>query len=447
MKRHLLIATIILINGFTLLNGQEKKWTLEECINYAVSNNLNLQRQRLQTDITRADLLRSKMGLLPSINAGSQARMDFGRSVDYRTNLITFNQNFQNSYYISSGITLFSGFTALNTVSANSFMLKAGIETEKVKRNSLIIDILGQYYSVIYSKGLEDASKMQLENSEEQLKRITKMVETGKEALSKQYEMESRVSTDRLDYTVARNTASKALTSLRQMLQIDPGSEFDVVVPELSAIVIPDESFDADSIYNIASEVLPALKAIEYQLKANKRQLAAAKGGVLPNLSLDGGIYTGFAKVIGADSTIAFSDQIKDNNSQQVTLSLNIPIFNNYVTGRSIRVARLRRDETAVMLELEKNSLYTQIENACLDYNTGKDEFLAAQSNLEFNRKSFEAVEKKFESGLLDVTVYSTARTTLFQAEMEALRTRLQLMIRRMSIQFYSTGEYEAIFM
>ena len=103
-------------------------------------------------------------------------------------------------------------------------MLKAGLESEKIEENKLVISILGQYYQVIYAKGLEDASKMQLDLSEKQLFRITKMVETGKEALSKQYEIESQVSADRLAYTVAHNTTSQAVTTLKQMLQLEPGS-------------------------------------------------------------------------------------------------------------------------------------------------------------------------------------------------------------------------------
>lgn len=448
MKRYLLITALILTNGFALLNAQEKKWTLEDCISYAITNNISLQRQKLQTEITKTDLMQSRLSVLPSLNAGSDGRVGFGRSVNPVNNDITFQQNISHSYYISSGVTVFNGFATLNTIAANKFMVNAGLETEKVQRNSLIIDILGQYYRVVYTRGLEEASRMQLESSEEQLKRISKMVETGKEALSRQYEMESRVSTDRLDYTIAMNTASQALTSLRQMLQIDPSSPFDVVIPETDNMIVVDETFSSDSIYNIASTTLPRLKAIEYQLNANKRQLAAARGLVFPSLTAGGQIFTGFYKVIGegTGAQASYAEQLKNNNSQAVFLSLDIPLFNNYRNARNIRLAKIRKEDTALRLEQEKNTLYTEIENACFDYNRGKDEYLAAKSNLEYNNKSFEAVEKKFESGLLDVTDYAAAKTTLFQAQMEALRTSLQLMIRRMTIQFYTTGEYEGMF-
>lgn len=448
MKKYHLISTLLILIEITGALAQDKKWTLEDCIDYAIANNISLQRQILQTETARTDYLQSKLNLFPSLNAGSDGRIGFGRSVDPTTNLITFKQNISHSYYLTSNITLFSGFAGMNTMAANRFMVNAGIENEKVQRNTLIIDILGQFYRVIYTRGLEAASKMQMELSEEQLRRITKMVETGKEALSKQYEMQSRASADRLDYTIAQNTADQALTSLRQTLQLDAGTPFDIVLPDISSILITDEKFNTDSVYAIASETLPRLKAIEYQLRANRKQLAAVRGLISPSLNAGGQLFTGFYKVIGegVQEQDPYSTQLKKNYSQAVFLSIDIPIFNNYRNGRNIRLARIRRDDTELKLELEKNLLYTEIENACLDFNRGKDEFKAATSNLDYNLKSFEAVEKKFESGIVDVTDYSSAKTTLFRAETEALRTKLQLMIRRMTLQFYTSGEYQGKF-
>jgi len=306
---------------------------------------------------------------------------------------------------------------------------------------------MGQYYQVLYAKGLENASKMQLELSENQLFRISKMVETGREALSKLYEMESQVSADKLAYTVALNSASQAVTTLKQTLQLEPGTGFDILMPDLNNILITDEYYAVDSIYSIATQTLPRLKAISYELKASQKQIAAMKGSIAPNLSAGGSVFTGFYRVLGEDvgDQVSFKDQLKNNNSQAVYLSLNIPLFNNYTVGRNIRLAKIRRDDNELRLELEKNALYTEIENACLNYDRGKDEFLAAEANLEFNRKSFTGVEKKFESGLVDVTDYSSSKTALFTAETEALRTKLQLIIRKFTIQFYSTGEYDKI--
>jgi outer membrane protein len=448
MKRIIVLIILHSIISSGETTAQEvKKWTLQDCINYAVENNIGLQRQMLQTESGETDLLKARMNLLPSLNFGSDVQLGFGRSIDPVTNLITFEQNLSNSYSLSSSVTIFSGFAALNTISANKFMVKAGLEAEKVNRNTLIVNILGVYYQVLYAKGLEDAAKMQLELSEKQLFRITKMVETGKEALSKQYELQSRASEDRLSYTIARNTADQAVTSLKQLLQLEPGSEFDILMPELNSTLITDDRYDVDSVYNISSGTLPRLKAINYELMASKRQVAAARGNLSPRLSVGGVIYTGYYKLIseGVPQQNSFTDQLKNNNSQALYMSLDIPIFNNYTSGRNIRLAKIRRNDTELKLELEKNSLYTDIENASLSYNRGRDEYIAAVRNKEYNIKSFDAVEKKFEAGLVDVTDYSAAKTTLFRAETEALRTRLQLLIRRLTIQFYTTGEYENI--
>ena len=210
-------------------------------------------------------------------------------------------------------------------------------------------------------------------------------------------------------------------------------------------MLITDDDFSVDSVYAIASQSLPRLKAINYELMAAKRQVAAAKGGISPRLTGGGAVYTGFYKITSKDAPPQdpFSTQLKNNNSQAIYLSLDVPLFNNYSTGRNIRLAKLRKTDAELRLEQEKNTLYSDIENACLNYNRGKSEFAAAAANLEFNRKSFDAVEKKFEAGLTDVTDYSAARTTLFRAETEALRTKLQLLIRKLTIEFYTTGDYE----
>jgi outer membrane protein len=445
MKRIHLIISLLLVLYFNEISAQDKKWTLEDCIRYAVENNIGLQRQKLLTESKQTDLLVSRMNLLPNLNAGSQLQIANGRSID-QSNAIVFNKNLTNTVGVSSNIVLFNGFTEINTIAANKFMLRAGLESEKIVRNTLIGDILGQYYQVLYARGLEDASKMQLDLSEKQLFRIIKMVETGREALSKQYEIESQVSNDRLSYTIAHNTASQSITTLKQMLQLEPGSAFDILVPDMNNILITDTSYDPDSVYQLAAQNLPRLKEIEYELKASKKQIAAARGNIVPRLSAGGQIGSYYYNVLNAPEGTtqnSYQRQLNGNLAKQATLTLNIPIFNNLSTFRMIKMAKIRKNDNELRLELEKNNLYTDIENACLNYNRGKDEFSAATANYNYNTKSFEGVEKKFESGLVDVTGYSLAKTTLFKAETEALRTKLQLLIRKLTIQFYATGEYQ----
>jgi outer membrane protein len=446
MKRIVGITVFIIIFSNQEIYSQ-KNWTLEDCVTYAVSNNIQLKRQRLLTDNARVNLTKSRLDALPNLNFESDANVGFGRSIDPVTNLITFQENISNQYALSSGLNLFNGFTTLNTMAANKYMLEAGLESEKIVLNTLVVNILGAYYQVLYAKGLENTARRQVTQSEKQLFRIKKNVEAGREAVSKQYEIESRVSEDRLSLTIAVNSTSQAVTSLKQILQLEPGREFDVQMPGLDSILITDETFRTDSIFAIASETLPRLKAINYELLASQKQVAAAKGAVSPRLLVGGAVYTGFYQVVGGGAVDqgSFSSQLKNNNSQAVYAKLQIPLFNNYSTARNIALAKIRKNDTELKLEFEKNNLYTEIENACLNYSRGKDEYGSALSNYEFNKKSFDVVEKKFESGLVDVTDYSAASTTLFRAETETLRTKLQLMIRRLIIHFYASGDYKTI--
>ena len=444
MKKTILIMTLLIILGFRELSSQVKKWTIQDCINYAIENNIGLQRDKLQTRSYEADLVKSKMDLTPTLNLASNNMMTFGRSVNPVDNSITLSQSITNSYGIQSDLNLFNGFITLNTIAANKFMVKAGLEMEKITRNRLVVDILGQFYQILYAKGLEDAAKMQLDLSEKQLFRVSKMVETGREAVSKQYELESRVSADRLAYVTAQNTTSQAITTMKQMLQLEPGTEFDILLPDLDQIIIQDVTFSTDSVYALAAEVLPRLKEITYELNAAKKQLAASRGYNYPKLTTSGLIGTGYYKTIGSESPAAsYRDQLKNNNEQRIYLTLSIPIFNRYSAARSVKLAKLKRDDTQLRLELEKNNLYSEIENACLNYNRGRAEYEASRDNLSYNHKSFTSVEKKFESGLIDVTDYTVAKTTLFSAETEALRTKLQLLVRKLAVELYSTGEYE----
>ena len=168
MNRKIWIVLLLLIISIPEMQAQ-KKWTLEECIDYALTNNIGLQRQKLQSEIDRTNLTKSRMGMLPNLNFGSDVNVGFGRSIDPVTNLITFEQNISNSFSLASNVSVFNGFASINTIAANKFMLKAGLEAEKVERNTLVVSILGAYYQALYAKGLEDAAALQADLSEKQL--------------------------------------------------------------------------------------------------------------------------------------------------------------------------------------------------------------------------------------------------------------------------------------
>ncbi|MFO7850843.1 MAG: TolC family protein [Bacteroidota bacterium] len=446
MYRYILTVIFVVINifpGTQLLQAQDK-WTLDECLAYAEENNIALKRSEITTERNKSDLLTRKLELLPDLRFQSSGSMNFGRSVDPETNTITFKQNITNYYYLGTGLTVFNGFAQLNRISAARFMHLSSEQAEEEQKNLLALDIVNAYYSALMAKGTVSSAAEQVEVSKAQLHKTEVLVETGAESRTTLLEIQSQLSNDKLLLSQARTNAGIALEKLRLLLQIEPGVPFDIADNEETVIVRTDESVNTDSIYSNSLELLPRIKTLELQKDARKKELSVAKGLTVPELNLYAGWRTGYydAMVAGEDPT-PFIDQLRNNTNQNVGLSLNIPLFNNWYNRNNIKQAKLDLKDTEMQLQQEKNALYNEVSSACFELVSVKDEYLSAVDNLEYNKLSFEAVSKKFDTGLASATEFAEAKKALFAAEINLLSAELQYRLKEMTVNFYMTGEWE----
>ncbi len=445
MLRYIIITISVLVlvtTGEQSLSAQDK-WTLEECIAYAEENNIALKRSSVITDKRKSDLLTRRMELLPDLSLQSQGSMNFGRSVDPETNTITFNKNITNYYYLGTGLTLFNGFAQLNRISAARYLHLSGEQAEEQQKNLLILDIVNAYYRSLMAKGTVKSAAEQVEVSRQQLHNTEVLVETGAESMTTLLEIQSQLSYDKLLLTQAITNAGITIEDLRLLLQLEPGVPFDIEEKSDLIIVETDDLSDTDSIYKNSVNVLPRIKTLELQTSARKKQLAAAKGLSMPELDMFAGWRTGYydAMVPGEDP-IPFADQLRNNTNQYVGVSLNIPIFNNWYNRNNIKQAKLDLLDSELELHQEKNALYNEISQACFELISVKDEYLSAVDNLEFNKLSFEAVNKKFETGLASATEFAEAKEALFAAEVNLLSSKLQYKLKEMTVNFYMTGKW-----
>jgi outer membrane protein len=369
--------------------------------------------------------------------------MNFGRSVDPETNTITFNQNISNYYYLGTGITVFNGFAKLNRISAAKFMQLSSQQAEEEQKNLLALDIVNAYYAALMAKGTVKTAAEQLELSKAQLHKTEVLVETGAESRTTLLEIQSQLSNDRLLLSQARTNAGISMEQLRLLLQLEPGIPFDIADEKESVIVRADESVDRDSIYNNSLGLLPRIKTLELQKSAMQKELRVAKGLSLPELSMFAGWRTGYydAMISGEDPT-PFIEQVRNNTNQNIGLSLNIPLFNNWYNRNNVKQARLDLKDAELQLQNEKNALYNEVSKACFELVSVKDEYLSAADNLEYNKLSFEAVSKKFDTGLASATEFAEAKKSLFAAEINLLRAELQYMLKEMTVKFFMTGEW-----
>lgn len=443
MGKNSFIVLIIFISSFSSAFSQEE-WTLRECLSYAEENNIALKRIEVSTERNKANLLTRKLELLPDLRLQSNGYMNFGRSVDPETNTITFNQNVANYYYLNSGITIFNGFAKLNRINAARFMHLSSQQSEQKERNLLALDIANAYFSALMAKGTVLSASEQVEVSRSQLHKTQVMVETGAESKTTLLEIQSQLSNDKLLLSQAKTNAGIALEQLRLLLQLDPGVSFDIAGMDGEIIVRNDESVDTDSVYSNSKEILPRIKTLELQKDAKQRELRAAKGMSLPEVRLFAGWRTGYydAMIEGEDPT-PFIDQLQNNTNQNVGVSLNIPLFNNWYHRNNIKQAKLDLKDAKLQLQHEKNALYNEVSSACFELISVREEYISAYDNLEYNKLSFEAVSKKFETGLASATEFAEAKKALFAAEIDLLSAQLQYRLKEMTVNFYMTGRWE----
>ncbi|MGM0666117.1 MAG: TolC family protein [Bacteroidota bacterium] len=445
LKYTLTINLVIFLSlSGPVLSQAPEKWTLGECLDYALENNIALKRSKIITERNESNLLTRKLELLPDLRLQSSGSMNFGRSVDPETNTITFNQNISNYYYLGTGISVFNGFAKLNRISAARFMQLSSQQAEEEQKNLLALDIVNSYYAALMAKGTVKTAAEQLDVSKAQLHKTKVLVETGAESRTTLLEIQSQLSNDKLLLSQARTNAGIAMEQLRLLLQLEPGIPFEIVDNEESVIVRTDESVDTDSIYNKSLGLLPRIKTLELQKSARQKELSVARGLSVPELSLYAGWRTGYynAMVTGEDPT-PFMEQVRNNTNQNIGLSLNIPLFNNWYNRNNRKQASLDLKDAELQLQNEKNALYNEVSKACFELVSVKDEYLAARDNLEYNKLSFEAVSKKFDTGLASATEFAEAKKSLFAAEINLLSAELQYILKETTVNFYLTGRWE----
>ncbi|RIH66366.1 TolC family protein [Mariniphaga sediminis] len=433
-----ILLTTLFIFG-TEMSFAQKQWTLDECINYALQNNLEIESQRITTKTSKENFEQSKRNRLPQINAGSGYSINFGKSVDPNTNSVTYNSFASNSYSLQGGISLFDGFVRNNQIAYSRFMLLAGIENEKVVKIDIAFGVMNAFHNSLYYKGLLDIVKEQKALSEMNLEKIEKQAEVGISAKTDILEIEARLADEELLVIRTQNNLKASILELKRTMNF-PASE-ELELKQISDIDFIEATVfeNADTVYSMALEHLPSLKAKHQQLMAVERSLSIAKGSLYPSLSLSGGYYTGFHETRTDDqgNTISFRDQIKNNASQSISLSLSIPIFSRWNSRSAIKINKLELEKEKVELENFKNQLYYEIESYCQELSAVSAEYLQAKKQTESNWLAYEVAQKKKEQGLFNVIDFYTSKNLLSNALGELLRTKMEYLVKRKTIDFY----------
>lgn len=464
-KLFFLFLTVFIPIAFA---NAQKVWTLQNCIDYALANNIQIKQQMLSEQLAKISLLQSKTGLLPSLNAAASHAYNYGKTIDMYTNSFASSTVQSDNFYLSSSVTLFSGFQLLNTVKQNRIDLQASqFDLEKMM-NDISLNIATAYLQILYDIEILNNAESQLDISNQQVKRNGILVEAGTVAKGTLLLLEAQAATEDLAVVTAQNNLDLAYLTLTQMLDFTTSDSFNIDIPKL--MVPADSSLltKPSAIYAIAMSIQPDIKSAELKVKSAEIGLSIVHGMRSPTLSLRGSYGTGFSgaskrikgtpQLIGLDTigytydayipvvtpnfsfqteTTPFGDQIKDNVNKSLSFSLSIPIFNGWQASATISKAKIAIQSAEYTLQTTKNTLYKSIQQAYADAVAALNKYKSSQKSVEALKESYKYAEQKFNVGVVNTTDYNDAKSKLAEAESNLLQAKYEYVFRLKVLDFY----------
>lgn len=446
-----LVTSVFLLSLFTnSTDAQDTTWSLEDCISYAMENNITIKQTELNTQYNQNLLDQSKLSRYPSLNASSSYGYSFGRALDETTYEFTDNQKINSiRVNVSSGVTLFNGFQKKNSIDQNKVNLMASYEDVQKIKNDISLNIAAAYLQILFNHELLMVAQNQAEITSQQVDRTNKMVNAGKLARGSALEIQAQYASEELNVINAENQLQLAYLNLQQMLDLQYDPSFQINKPNLPT---PGDSMlvlNVMDVYNAAQELMPQIKASEYNLESSLLDLDIAKGMRYPSLTMSGNYNSGYSdirqKVIDTDPVTGlpiygkypFLEQINDNLSVGIGLGLNIPIFNGGQVNMAVSNARIGIENARLELQNTKNNLYRDIQQASADALAALKKYAATEKALISMEESFKYTEKKFEVGLVNTVDYNTSKNQLTTTQSDLLQAKYDFIFKTKILNFY----------
>ncbi len=447
-------VVIGLISFFSILTGPLAaqpiggKWTLQDCIDYAIDHNIQIQRRALTTEMRENALKQAKLSRIPSFNIGSNYSYSSGRVLDETTYNFTNNSVNFLGFNAGGSMSLFSGLQKANLVKQSKYQLLASLEDLERAKKDISLNIALAYLQILLDRELLEVAQRQLEVTQEQIGRTRTLVEAGSLPRGNLLEVEAQAATEATTVVSRRNALDLAYLSLAQLLDLDSLEGFEIVIPEIEA---PDSMYQLPSVGEVFSDalnVMPGIRGAGYRLKSSEMALKVARGAKSPRVSLNGSFNTSFSdnrkKILGLDpgggllyEPYPFGEQLADNRNWMVGLGLTIPIFNGWQVQQQVNNARLGIQDARLQLESEKQALFKEIQQAWADARAAKNRYLAMKKSVSSLEESFRYTSQKFNVGLVTSIDYNTAKAQLAKAQSDLLAAKYEFVFKINVLNFY----------
>ena len=410
----------------------QKKWTLDECINYAMENNLTLKLSKLKQRSAQEDVMQSKAALFPTLSANTNQGVGYSPFDNTAADKAYYN----GSYGVNAQWTVWNGGQNTNTIKQNKLTEEqAGLSTD-VTANSLQEQITKLYVQILYMSEAIEVNRQSLETSKKNEERGQQMVEVGKMSKADLAQLSAQRASSEYSIVESETQLAKYKLQLKQALDLDAGTVFDVAIPSTS-----DQQALADipslvSVFDAAMAQRPEIKNALLGIESSNLQMKIAKAGAQPTVTVNGGLGTSTNSM----SSLAWGTQMKNNFDLTASVAINVPIFDARRTKTSVNKARIAQEQAHINYDNEEHELYCTVEELWLDAINNQQKFRSALATVESEQESYNLLSEQFNLGLKNIVELLTGKDKLLTAQQNKLQSKYTTILSQQLLKFYQNG-------
>ena len=425
----------------SLSMSAQEKWTLRECIDYAMQNSITLKQAHLTKQTATETRKQSQAALFPSLSASSN--QSFGYRPWQSSGMATVSNGTVNSsvtktyyngtYGINASWTLWNGNQNHNQVKANKLSEEQAELKIEQSANSIQEQIAQLYVQILYMNEAIGVNRESLEASKKNEERGQEMVNVGKMSKADLAQLSAQRAMEEYNLVEAESNLANYKLQLKQLLEITGEQAFDVAMPTASDQQALASIPSVMKVYEQALTLRPEIKNTELALQASDVQLKIARAGYLPTLSMTGGVGTSTT----SNNSNKWGEQMKTNFDASAGIGISIPIFDQRKARTAVNKAKIQHEQALLDQQDQQKKLYSTIEGFWLDAQTNQEKFRAASATVESEQQSYDLLQEQFNLGLKNIVELLNGKVSLLQAQQSKLQSKYMTILKQQLLKFY----------
>ena len=427
MKKGITIVAAMLIT--LSVQAQNTKWTLKDCIDYAIENNITLKMSKLKVQSAQEDVKQSKAALLPTLSAGTNQGVGYSPFDESGADKTYYN----GSYSVNAQWTVWNGGQNTNTLKINKLTAKQTELAFDESANNIQESITKLFVQILYMTEAIEVNRQSLETSKKNEERGRVMVEVGKMSKADLAQLTAQRAASEYSIIESETQLKKYKQQLKIELELLNEKDFDIAIPTTT-----DQQALADipSLLNVFGTALaqrPEIKSAQLGVESSALQLKSAKAGYLPTVTISGNASTSTNSM----SQVAWGQQMKNGLGLSASVGVSVPIFDGRKTKTSVNKAKFSQEQARLALANEEKDLYATIEGLWLDAINNQQKFISASASVDSEQASYDLLQEQFNLGLKNIVELLTGKDKLLTAQQNKLQSKYMTILSQQLLKFY----------